>query len=47
MIDETALLAWLKERSHIRSTVGGAIYQGLADRIRNGQFEKEGDEHSG
>lgn len=44
MIDKTRLLAWLKDRSHARSFLVGAIYQGLVDSIQRGDFDaKEGD----
>jgi hypothetical protein len=40
-IDRAALLAYLAENAAIRSLVGGAIYQGLHDRIDRGDFDNE------
>jgi hypothetical protein len=43
-IDEQALLAYLAEKAKIPSLVGGAIYQGLHDRIQRGDFNNDDDE---
>lgn len=41
VIDERALLAYLAEKAKIPSVVGGAVYQGLHDRIQRGDFNRE------
>ena len=40
MIDQSKLLAWLRER-FVGSEVGQAIYLGLAARIERGEFDEE------
>lgn len=42
MIDKENLLAWLRDRSVNSLTLVGAVYQGLAERIERGDFDKEG-----
>lgn len=46
MLDKTKLLAWLKDRVNERTSIQGlvitAVYLGLAERIRRGDFD--GDE---
>lgn len=44
MIDKERLLAWLRERSQVASSLVGGIYQGLADRVERGDFDGEGDD---
>lgn len=42
-VDKGALLAWLSKRATSSEPLIVAVYQGLADRIRRGDFdEKEG-----
>lgn len=40
MIDRARLLAWLVEKAKARDVVVGAVYQGLADRVRRGEFDE-------
>ena len=41
MLDDRALLRWLDERASVtRSPLVGAVYAGLADRIRRGDFDE-------
>lgn len=42
-IDKDALLAWLRDRSHSRQPMVGAIYAGLVARVERGDFDTEGD----
>lgn len=44
MIDEAKLLAWLTERTTARSPLVASVYQGLADRVRRGDFEERNDD---
>jgi hypothetical protein len=40
-LDTSALLRWLDERAATtRSPLVGAVYRGLADRIRRGDFDR-------
>jgi len=39
-IDAATLLAWLRDRSAIKSPVVGAIYAGLVARIERGDFSE-------
>lgn|GEM_PF-2125729 len=42
MIDTAALLAWLTARARdTRSPLVGAVYAGLVERIRRGDFDAE------
>lgn len=39
MIDAEKLLAWLESKAGAKSPLAGAIYQGLAARVRRGEFD--------
>jgi len=39
MIDAESLTAWLTDRAKSNTPLVGAIYQGLIDRIRRGEFD--------
>lgn len=41
MIDREKLLAWLEVNAQRKSPLAGAIYQGLAARVRRGEFDTE------
>lgn len=38
-LDKHRLLAWLTERAQTKAPLVGAIYSGLADRVKRGEFE--------
>jgi hypothetical protein len=40
-IDKSALLAYLLERGKSRSALVSAIYIGMADRVRRGEFDEK------
>lgn len=42
-MDKARLLAWLLERAKTEQPIAGAIYEGLAARVRRGDFDEEGD----
>lgn len=46
MIDKEQLLTWLRDRATTQQALVGAVYQGLAERIERGQFDKEGEDRS-
>lgn len=40
-VNKETLIAWLTERSAARSPLVASVYQGLADRVRRGDFDEE------
>ncbi|QJU52951.1 hypothetical protein SCB71_06420 [Herbiconiux sp. KACC 21604] len=40
-VDKQALVAWLRDRSKHPNPLVGAVYQGLADRVQRGDFDKD------
>jgi hypothetical protein len=40
-VDKARLLAWLTGKTTARSALVASVYQGLADRIRRGDFDED------
>ncbi|HEY8588191.1 MAG TPA: hypothetical protein VIL55_01435 [Naasia sp.] len=39
-VDKAQLVAWLLERAKARNVLLAAVYAGLADRVRRGDFDE-------
>ena len=41
-LDKARLIAWLTDRAAVQAPIVHAVYAGLADRIRRGEFDEGG-----